>query len=155
MHEVENQQGIEIKVESESSARFKKILKYTLVTLSTLISIGAHVVAPGIGSLVPDLAKGFLLVLDTPGLLDRGFNAITPSVSNPHDTILHANKEGRKWLEDLLRNHDIEDIFGLYKVKYRNCVDGINGRVAWICKKCKDVEDIQDKIDFLGCTLYS
>ena len=155
MHEVENQQGIEIKVESESSAKFKKILKYTLVTLSTLISIGAHVVAPGIGNLVSDLAKGFLLVLDTPGLLDRGLNAITPSVSNPHNTILHANKEGRKWLEDLLRNHDIEDIFGLYKVKYRNCADGINGRVAWICKKCKDLEDSQDKIDFLGCTLYS
>ena len=155
MHEVENQQGIKIKVESESSAKFKKILKYTLVTLSTLISIGAHVVAPGIGNLVPEIAKGFLLVLDTPGVLGGGLNAITPSVSNPRETILHANKEGRKWLEDLLRNCDIEDLFGLYKVRYKNCEDDINGRVAWICKKCKDLEDSQDKIDFLGCTLYS
>ena len=154
MHEVENQHGIEIKVESESSAKFKKILKYTLVTLSTLISIGAHVVAPGIGNLVPEIAKGFLLVLDSPGVLGSGLNAITPSVSNPHETILHANKEGRKWLEDLLRNCDIEDLFGLYKVRYKNCEDGINGRVAWICKKCKDLEDSQDQIDFLGCTLY-
>jgi hypothetical protein len=154
MHEVENQQGIEIKVESESSAKFKKILKYTLVTLSTLIAIGAHVVAPGIGNLVPDLAKGFLLVLDTPGVLDCGVKAITPSLSNPPNTILHANKEARKWLEGLLRNHDIEDLFGLYKIRYRNCEDGINGRVAWICKKCKDLEDSQDKIDLLGCTLY-
>ena len=36
MHEVENQEGIEIKVESGSSAKFKKILKYTLLMLSTL-----------------------------------------------------------------------------------------------------------------------
>ena len=155
MHEVENQHGIEIKVESESSAKFKKILKYTLITLTTLISIGAHVVAPGIGNLVPDLAKGFLLVLDTPGLLDGGLNSITPSVSNPRETILHANKEGRKWLEDLLRNCDIDDLFGLYKVRYKNCENDINGRVAWICKKCKDLEDSQDKIDVLGCRLYS
>ena len=151
MHEVENQQGIQIKVENESSAKLKKILKYTLVTLSTLIAIGAHVVAPGIGNLVPEIAKGFLLVLDSPGVLGSGLNAITPSVSNPHETILHANKEGRKWLEDLLRNCDIEDLFGLYKVRYKNCEDDINGRVAWICKKCKDLENSQDKIDFLGC----
>ena len=153
MHEVENQQGIKIKVESESSAKFKKILKYTLITLTTLISIGAHVVAPGIGNLVPEIAKGFLLVLDTPGVLSGGSNFITPSVSNPRETILHANKEGRKWLEDLLRNCDIEDLFGLYKVRYKNCEDDINGRVAWICKKCKDLQDSQDKIVFLGCTL--
>ena len=153
MHEVENQQGIEIKVESESSAKFKKIVNYTLVSLSTLISIGAHVVAPGIGSLVPDLAKGFMLLLDTPGVLDNGLNAITPSVSNPRETILHANKEGRKWLEDLLRNQDIEDLFGLYKVRYKNCEGGINGRVAWICKTCKDLQESQEKIDFLGCKL--
>ena len=49
-----------------------------------------------------------------PGLLARGSNAITPSVSNQADTILHANKEARKWLEDLLHNHDIKDLFGLY-----------------------------------------
>ena len=153
MHEVENQEGIEIKVESESSVKFKTILKYTLVTLSTLISIGAHVVASGIGSLVPDLAKGFLLVLDTLGLLDCGLKAITPSVSNQHDTILHANKEGRKWIENILRNHDIEDLFGLYKVRYKNYEDDINGKVAWICKKCKDLDDSQEKIDCLGCTL--
>ncbi len=153
MHEVENQQGIKIKVESESSAKFKKILKYTLITLTTLISIGAHVVAPGIGNLVPEIAKGFLLVLDTLGVLSGGSNFITPSVSNPRETILHANKEGREWLEDLLRNCDIEDLFGLYKVRYKNCEDDINGRVAWICKKCKDLYDSQDKIVFLGCTL--
>ena len=153
MHEVENQQGIEIKVESKSSAKFKKIVKYTILTLSTLISIGAHVVAPGVGNLVPKIAQGFLLVLDTPGVLDCGSNAITPIVSNQADTILHANKEARKWLEDLLHNHDIEDLFGLYKVRYKNCEDGINGRVAWICKKCKDLEESQDKIDIFSSRL--
>ena len=43
MHEVENQQGIEIKVKV-NLVQFKKIVKYTILTLSTLISIGAHVV---------------------------------------------------------------------------------------------------------------
>ena len=149
MHEVENQEGIPIKVENKSRGKLKKLLEYTLISLSTLIAIGAHVVAPGIGNLVPDIAKGFLLVLDTPGVLGCGLNAITPSVSNPPDTILHANKEGRKWLEDLLRKCNIEDVFGLYKVRYKNCEDDVNGRVAWICKKCKDLEDSEDKIDLL------
>ena len=117
--------------------------------------VGAHVVAPGIGNLVPEIAKGFLLVLDTPGVLGCGFNAVTPSVSNPPDTFLHANNEGRKWLEDLLCKCNIEDVFGLYKVRYKNCEDDINGRVAWICKKCKDLQDNQDKIDVLDCSFYS
>jgi hypothetical protein len=93
----------------------------------------------GMGSMIPDLAKDFMLVIDMPTLLD-GWEL--PSVDEPIDCKLHRlritdedKRIAEQWLIDFLKGKNLYGSFSLRKAMYKNSMGGRHGSITWLCNE--------------------
>ncbi|KAG0564486.1 hypothetical protein KC19_8G114300 [Ceratodon purpureus] len=131
-HIVTNQKGCDVSFGTDSTKVFQTILIWGLKIFTILVKIGAHVGA-GMGSMVPNLAKDFMLVLDSPSLLDAWELPISDQQYWRKQPITETDRRvAEQWLIEFLKGKNLRELFSLQKVKYSGSGGG-QGSIAWLC----------------------
>ena len=137
-HIMKDQKGCDVLFGTDATRMFHAILVWGIKIFIILAKMGAHLTA-GMGSIVPDLAKDFMLVLDTPGFLEV---RNPPSIQQPLQQDLHTmaiteteKQVAEQWLIQFLKGKNLYDLFSLQKVMYTTSNVGTRqrGSIAWIC----------------------
>jgi len=140
IHVVENQKGEEITLIDPKVRKWVPYLVTGLTIFSLLLKVGAHVAA-GIGDMIPNFGKGFLLALDTDALGDYLPNGGAHSFIEQGATLDMVDEKcfAEQWLVDFLkeRKESISKSFGLTRVKYHR-MNNKGPLIRWVCDKCKD-----------------
>jgi len=137
-HIVDDQKGCDVLFGTDATREFLTILVWGLRIFTILAKVGAHLTA-GMGSMIPDLAKDFMLVIDTPGLLD-GWKLpyVGETIDNKHQRLRITNDDKRiaeQWLIDFLKGKNLYGSFSLRKAMYKNSMGGRHGSIAWLCNE--------------------
>ncbi|CAM6055656.1 unnamed protein product [Sphagnum tenellum] len=143
IHVVEKQKGVEIKLSTSTTReKFNRLIMASLIILSLLVKVGAHVTA-GIGNMIPDIGHIIALTCDTKCLNDylvdsKGSNHQSTNLPTSTDALMATQGDGKKaaeqWLVNLLKGKEILDLFSLRRVKYvkiKNCSEGYP--IRWVC----------------------
>jgi hypothetical protein len=144
-HIVGDQKGCDVTFGTDATRVFQTILVWGLRIFTILAKVGAHLTA-GMGSMIPDLAKDFMLVIDTPGLLD-GWKLpyVGETIDNKHQRLRITNDDKRiaeQWLIDFLKGKNLYGSFSLRKAMYKKRIGGCQGTIAWLCNEhIKEGED--------------
>ncbi|KAG0600564.1 hypothetical protein M758_11G043700 [Ceratodon purpureus] len=134
-HIVRDQEGCEVSFGTESTRKFLSAVRWGLFTFTVLAKVGAQVGA-GMGSMIPNLAQGCLVLASIPGTLGADSLTISSLLNKPETSISEDEAEvAQEWLIETLKakcqgTGDIQKAFQLQKVKYKD-----SGSVAWICDK--------------------
>jgi hypothetical protein len=130
-HIVANQKGCGVSFGTDSAKVFLTILTWGLKIFTMLVKIGAHVGA-GMGSMVPDLAQDFMLLLDTPTLLDGTWQLpIIEPHNHKYQFIMDTDRRvAEQWLIDFLKEKNFRELFSLQKAKY---IGSVEGSIVWLC----------------------
>ena len=130
---------------TDATRVFQTILVWGLMIFTILAKVGAHLTA-GMGTMIPDLAKDFMLVLDTPGLLD-GWEL--PYVDETVDHNLqrlritdYDKRIAEQWLINFLKGKNLNGSFSLRKAMYKYSIGECERSIAWLCNEhIKEGED--------------
>ena len=135
-HIVDDQKGCDVIFGTDETKVFRTIFVWGLRIFTILAKVGAHLMA-GMGSMIPDLAKDVMLIIDTPGLLD-GWEL--PYVDETIDRNLqrlritdYDKRRAEQWLINFLKGKNLYDSFSLQKAMYKNSIGECNGSIAWLC----------------------
>ena len=137
-HIVDDQKGCDVTFGTNATRVFQTILVWGLRIFTILAKVGAHLTA-GMGAMIPDLAKDFMLVIDTPGLLD-GWELpyVDETIDCKHQRLTIADDDKRiaeQWLIDFLKGKNLYGSFSLRKAIYKNSMGGRHGSIAWLCNE--------------------
>jgi len=144
-HIVDDQKGCDVTFGTDTTRVFQTILVWGLRIFTILAKVGAHLTA-GMGTMIPDLAKDFMLVVDTPGLLD-GWELpyVDETIDCKHQRLRITDGDKRiaeQWLINFLKGKNLYGSFSLRKAMYKNNIGGCNGSIAWLCNDhIKEGED--------------
>ena len=144
-HIVNDQKGCDVTFGTNATRVFQTILVWGLRIFTILAKVGAHLTA-SMGTMIPDLAKDFMLVVDTPGLLG-GWEL--PNVDETIDGNLqrlritdYDKRTAEQWLINFLKGKNLYGSFSLRKAMYKNSIGGCQGTIAWLCNDhIKEGED--------------
>ncbi|CAM6037339.1 unnamed protein product [Sphagnum compactum] len=126
-HDVEGQNGWNVKLESETFHKIRPLLEKGLQVLSILLKVGAQLTV-GLASQVPMLTLGSGILRATSQVLQ---NHLSTTSYNPTNGSTDHQEVADKWLVDTLKCvPDIGQTFDLHKVMYSG---QHNGQVAWVC----------------------
>jgi len=126
-HDVEGQNGWNVKLESETFHKIRPLLEKGLLVLSILLKVGAQLTV-GLASQVPMLTLGSGILGATSQILP---DHLATTCYNRTNKSTHHQEVADKWLVDTLKCvSDIGQTFDLHKVMY--CGQH-NGQVAWVC----------------------
>ena len=143
-HIVDDQKGCDVTFGIDATRVFQTVLVWGLRIFTILAKVGTHFMR-GMGTMIPDLAKDFLLVVNTLGLLD-GWKL--PYVDETIDklqrlTIMDDDKRRvDQWLINFLKGKSLYGFLSLQKAMYKNSIGGCHGTIAWLCNEhIKEGED--------------
>ncbi|KAG0606903.1 hypothetical protein M758_9G177500 [Ceratodon purpureus] len=148
-HIVHDQEGCEVSFGTESTRKFLSAVRWGLFTFTVLAKVGAQV-GGGMGSMIPNLAQGCLVLGNIPGTLGVDSLTIPSLLDRPVTSISDYEAEvAQEWLIETLKAKcqgigDIQKTFQLQKVKYKD-----NGSVAWICNKHEREGRVHNNLDLL------
>ena len=109
----------------------------------------------GMGSMIPDLAKDVMLVIDTPSLLDGWeLRYVDETIHCEHQRLRIIDDDKRiveQWLINYVKGKNLYGYFSLRKAMYKNSIGGCHGTIAWLCNEhIKEGED-DSSIVLLPC----
>jgi hypothetical protein len=153
-HIVGDQKGCDVTFGTDATRVFQTILVWGLRIFTILAKVGAHLTA-GMGSMIPDLAKDFMLVIDTPGLLD-GWKLpyVDETIDNKHQRLRITDDDKRiaeQWLIDFLKGKNLYGSFSLRKAMYKNRIGGCHGTIAWLCNEHIEKGENDSSLVLLPC----
>ena len=137
-HIVDDQKGCDVTFGTDATRVFQTIMVWGLRIFTILAKVGAQSAA-GMGSMIPDLAKDFMSVVDTSGLLDGlKYPSVDETIDWKHQNsrITDVDKHiAVQWLIEFLKGKKLYDSFSLQKAMYNNSIRGRDRSIAWLCKK--------------------
>jgi hypothetical protein len=153
-HIVDDQKGCDVTFGTDATRVCQTIFVWGLRIFTILAKVGAHLTA-GMGSMIPDLAKDFMLVIGTPGLLDGWILPyVDETIDCKHQRLRITDDDKRiaeQWLIDFLKGKNLYVSFSLRKAMYKNNIGGCQGTIAWLCNEhIKEGED-ESSLVLLPC----
>ena len=151
-HIVDDQKGCDVTLGTDATRVFQTILVWGLRIFTILAKVGAHLTA-GMGTMIPDLAKDFMLVVDTPGLLDGWeLPCVDKTIDCKHQRLRITDDDkhiAEQWLIEFLKGKNLYDSFSLQKAMYKNSIGGRHGSIAWLCNE--HIKEGHSLLDLLPC----
>jgi hypothetical protein len=136
-HIVGDQKGCDVTFGTDATRVFQTILVWGLRIFTILAKVGAQ--AAGIGTMIPNLAKDFTLVVDTPGLLDGWkYPSVDEIIDCKHQNLRITDVDKRiaeQWLVDFLKGKNLYASFSLRKAMYKNSMGSRHESIAWLCNE--------------------
>jgi hypothetical protein len=137
-HIVDDQKGCDVAFGTDVTKKLQTICVWGLRIFTILAKVGAQLAA-GMGTMIPDLAKDFTLVVDTLGLLD-GWNypSVDEIIDCKHQNLRITDVDKRiaeQWLIEFLKGKNLYGSFSLRKAMYKNNIGGHHGSIAWLCNE--------------------
>jgi hypothetical protein len=144
-HIVDDQKGCDVTFGTNATRVFQTILVWGLRIFTILAKVGAHLTA-GMGTMIPDLTKDFMLVVDTPGLLDGWELPFVDEIVDRNlqklRTMDYDKRIAEQWLINFLKGKNLYSSFSLQKAMYKNSIGECDRSIAWLCNKhIKEGED--------------
>jgi hypothetical protein len=137
-HIVDDQKGCDVPFGTDVTKKLQTICLWGLRIFTILAKVGAQLAA-GMGTMIPDLAKDFMLVVDTLGLLDSWkYPSVDEIIDCKHQNLRITDVDKRiaeQWLIDFLKGKNLYGSFSLRKAMYKNSMGGRHGSITWLCNE--------------------